>query len=341
MNKISLQRLCVNDISKYRSQLMGVATLLVIFGHSAGNGVVMPSWMESLCGLASVGVDIFLLVSGLGLWYSLQKSEISNWGGVFTWYKRRYARILVPYLLISLVVNILAIMRGSKTITTAILDITTINYWLNHRGAWFIAMLIPLYAITPLHDYICKKVKNPLLFNITIIVSFVCISCITINVEDIALQKFIDNINQVIYHIPAFYVGFLLAPLSKENKRISWFWIAGLPIIIVGILKILGIGYWPGFLFLPLTGILCVIFHYLNKHLMRVFDFFGKISLESYLMNGAIGPWIIAYFPMIYESPLNKGCYLFYGLVIIFGTLLAYAVHKICDKLYFNRINAK
>ena len=53
----------VSDISKYRSGLMGIATLLVIFGHSAGNGVVMPNWMISLCGLASVGVDIFLLVS--------------------------------------------------------------------------------------------------------------------------------------------------------------------------------------------------------------------------------------------------------------------------------------
>lgn len=70
----------VNDISEYRTELMGVATLLVIFGHSAGNGVVMPGWMESLCGLASVGVDIFLLVSGLGLWYSLQKSVLTNWG---------------------------------------------------------------------------------------------------------------------------------------------------------------------------------------------------------------------------------------------------------------------
>lgn len=71
----------VNDISEYRTELMGVATLLVIFGHSAGNGVVMPGWMESLCGLASVGVDIFLLVSGLGLWYSLQKFVLTNWGG--------------------------------------------------------------------------------------------------------------------------------------------------------------------------------------------------------------------------------------------------------------------
>ena len=59
----------LQDISKYRTQLMGVATLLVILGHSAGNGVVMPGWMESLCGLASVGVDIFLLVSGFGLWF--------------------------------------------------------------------------------------------------------------------------------------------------------------------------------------------------------------------------------------------------------------------------------
>lgn len=45
----------VQDISEYRGQLMGIATLLVIFGHSVGNGVAMPRWMESLCGLSSVG----------------------------------------------------------------------------------------------------------------------------------------------------------------------------------------------------------------------------------------------------------------------------------------------
>ena len=74
-------KFCVHEISQYRTELMGVATLLVIFGHSAGNGVVMPGWMESLCGLASVGVDIFLLVSGLGLWYSLSSAEATHQGG--------------------------------------------------------------------------------------------------------------------------------------------------------------------------------------------------------------------------------------------------------------------
>ena len=71
----------VQEISQYRTELMGVATLLVIFGHSAGNGVVMPGWMESLCGLASVGVDIFLLVSGLGLWYSLRSTDATHHRG--------------------------------------------------------------------------------------------------------------------------------------------------------------------------------------------------------------------------------------------------------------------
>ena len=91
----------VQDISEYRGQLMGIATLLVIFGHSVGNGVAMPRWMESLCGLSSVGVDIFLLVSGLGLWYSLTSLNGNNvQQGVRCWYLRRYKRILIPYLII-------------------------------------------------------------------------------------------------------------------------------------------------------------------------------------------------------------------------------------------------
>ena len=290
----------IQEISKYRTELMGVATLLVIFGYSAENGVVMPGWMESLCGLASVGVDIFLLVSGLGLWYSLRKSDLTDMGRVFSWYRRRYARVLVPYLLISIVVNVLAITRGSKTITTAILDITTINYWLNHRSAWFVAMLIPLYAITPLHDYICRKVKNPLLFNLFVICSFVVISCIPNTIDNIALHRLIDNVLFIIFHLPAFIVGFMIAPLATNDKEVSWIWMSVVPITVVILLKILGIGYWPGFLFLPFTGILCIVFRYCGRIVMGIFNFFGNISLESYLMNGAVGPWIIAYLPMIY-----------------------------------------
>lgn len=80
-------------------------------------------------------------------------------GGVKCWYIRRYKRILVPYFIIADIGNILAVM-GGRTIAEAVLNISTISYWLEHKGAWYIAMLIPLYAITPVHDAICKKIKK-------------------------------------------------------------------------------------------------------------------------------------------------------------------------------------
>lgn len=70
-------------------------------------------------------------------------------GGVKCWYIRRYKRILVPYFIIADIGNILAVM-GGRTIAEAVLNISTISYWLEHKGAWYIAMLVPLYAITPL-----------------------------------------------------------------------------------------------------------------------------------------------------------------------------------------------
>lgn len=149
----------VQNISKYRGQLMGIATLLVIFGHSVGNGVAMPRWMESLCGLSSVGVDIFLLVSGLGLWYSLTSLNGNNFERVNIWYLRRYKRILIPYLIIIGFQKVLSVLHGMPLLQ-ALFELSTLSYWVNHQGAWFIAMLIPVYALTPLHYRICNKVKE-------------------------------------------------------------------------------------------------------------------------------------------------------------------------------------
>lgn len=155
----------VQDISEYRGQLMGIATLLVIFGHSVGNGVAMPRWMESLCGLSSVGVDIFLLVSGLGLWYSLTSLNGNNvQQGVRCWYLRRYKRILIPYLIIIGFHYTLSVLHGMP-ISQALFELSTLSYWVNHQGAWFIAMLIPVYALTPLHYRIYNKVKSPVLYS--------------------------------------------------------------------------------------------------------------------------------------------------------------------------------
>ena len=66
-------------ISKYRTEIMGFAAILIILCHANVAGVVTPCLVRRLLGLGNVGVDIFLFVSGIGMYYSL--SKVNTWGG--------------------------------------------------------------------------------------------------------------------------------------------------------------------------------------------------------------------------------------------------------------------
>lgn len=75
------------------------------------------------------------------------------------------------------------------------------------------------------------------------------------------------------------------------------------------------------------------IFERTNKSVKSCSKFFGKISLESYLFNTGLGGLIVTFCPFIYNSSMNTGCYLSYGLVLVGGTIMAYLVHKLCGKI--------
>lgn len=47
-------------ISKYRTQLMGIAAILILVCHAPGNNVLMPQFLLKLCEQGQYGVDIFL-----------------------------------------------------------------------------------------------------------------------------------------------------------------------------------------------------------------------------------------------------------------------------------------
>ena len=49
----------VNQISKFRPALMGIATILIFIVHAPDNGVMMPNTLKTICALGSLGVDLF------------------------------------------------------------------------------------------------------------------------------------------------------------------------------------------------------------------------------------------------------------------------------------------
>lgn len=68
----------LEELSIKRTQLMGLATLMIIICHASASHVLMPYWLSKLMDLGNYGVDIFLFLSGLGLFYSLSNKPVTS-----------------------------------------------------------------------------------------------------------------------------------------------------------------------------------------------------------------------------------------------------------------------
>lgn len=322
-------------LSKYRQALMGIATIFVLMIHCLDRGVAIPSLLRPIFQLGALGVDIFLLVSGLGLWYSLQSLDAVNSksGGVISWYSKRYKRILSPYVIIAGASCLWSIIVGGNDVWSSLLEFSTIDFWLHHRGAWYVAMLIPLYAITPLHHTICQRMKYPMIYNLAVIAFLIVISNYRPEVPSGTWANIIENVRHVVYRLPLFFVGYMIAPYVKKGSHVSLLWLVIVPVLLSGVLKVTNFSYWPSWLCLPVVTICGNIFEHSASWLNAVWNFYGKISLESYLFNGVMYGVLLTCLPFQNHESWNYGGFLHYGLVVVVGTVFAYLVNRMCERI--------
>lgn len=62
----------LGNISRYRGELMGLAIIFVVLFHV---GLPREDIFFGLRRMGNIGVDIFLFLSGIGLWYSWSKTR--------------------------------------------------------------------------------------------------------------------------------------------------------------------------------------------------------------------------------------------------------------------------
>lgn len=259
--------------SKYRTQIMGLAAIMIILCHVRGLDYSQAPYMGKIIWLGNYGVELFLFVSGLGMYHSLNQNEELG-----KWYKKRYLRITIPFVLITAVIYPFRFVFGVyASLPDFLLSITTLEFWLYHRGAWYVAMLFPLYLFTPC---IVKALKSKYKY---LIMSFMIIMLLfvsRIHVEN----NVICNIQFVLVRIPFYILGIGLAPLvmSKYNLRIRY----ACAVFILGILiwHYLGISFGGGIVIVLLTGFFVNIIVE-NRIVNKVLTFVGTMSLESYLTN--------------------------------------------------------
>ena len=131
-------------LSEYRSSLMGFAILYIMFFHLEGH---CPYIHSHFFILGNTGVEIFLLLSGLGLYYSLSRENTIN---IKLFYKKRMLRILPAFWMVIIPLSIINLIKGEIPLglaITRILGLSAFNEGAN--GYWYITAILICYIFTP------------------------------------------------------------------------------------------------------------------------------------------------------------------------------------------------
>lgn len=311
----------VSQLSVFRTQIMGLAALMIIVCHAPASGVNMPDILARLMGLGNFGVDIFFFLSGIGCYYSLI-NNVS--GGCFCYFKRRFSRLMIPYLLISLPFCLFYLLVGRDNLLDTMYCLTTLEYWLFHKGAWFVAFMIPIYMISPVLYKICDGTNKSWIYMAILIFITTYLSSIP------SLHTVVSNIQSALLRMPSYLIGMAIAPYCMNKKTINVIWVIIL-VFCYFVFTALHIRQYAIWAIIPIIMYMSVLLVKLLSRIQIVNAFvtlMGNISLESYLTNIYLNSLFVFLVPSYIYSPIFFGRYLEYALVIIFGILMAY-VYKI------------
>ncbi len=235
------------------------------------------------------GVEIFLFLSGICLYYSMKKEfNIKNF------YIKRLKRIGISFLLINGIWWFYSCIILRNDVLEFIENITFYSFWVEgYKLVWFVALIIPLYILYPLlFKYIlCNNKINPL-FCIIMMCIIIYIGCGIFKYFD---SEYFKMIEIALTRIPVFLLGAYCGILVYENRIITTN-IKLFSFIIV----ILGIGYFyiypigvtkvfrTTYLLLgPSIAIwICICLEIINsKKINALLSNWGGLSLELYLSH--------------------------------------------------------
>ena len=320
---------------------MGIAIVCIMLCH---NTVTVPGWLvlprRVLTAMFQCGVDMFMLLSGLGLCYSFHKNPKKS-----TFWKKRYGKIFPPYVISVFVYGFVYVgyMRRA-TLKHYLWTYSLISFYTDAvLSIWFIAAIILLYAVFPLlYTAMQRHYKG---------FSFMCIAvaagCLGLSFID--CHKTLRIINEIfISRVPAFLLGMIIAKAILDEKKPSvtscavWLtWLLS-AVLIIWVLLATPRNFWTitRLLFLPfsLSGMLILTMGMdkCNKNgcLYRSLSSLGGVTLELYLIHERVLMTINAYLYLFDASPvlLSVAANIFAILVSLVG---AWVLKKVVLVLTF------
>ena len=136
-------------INKYRGQIMGVSALWIVVYHTwyriftPETSPKLLYYIElAISKLGYFGVDIFFLLSGIGLSYAIGKYSLKEF------WLRRFRRLAVPVLVVSLI----QWAKEGWTVLYYLFGLSGIGFFIKrHYFLWFISAITATYLLFPLY----------------------------------------------------------------------------------------------------------------------------------------------------------------------------------------------
>ncbi len=334
-------------LSRHRVSIMACAMIWIMLFHANQTGVVFPGCAKVLSLFmrrGNAGVDMFLLLSGIGLYFSYRKNP-----DVFSFYKKRLQRVLLPYLFIGGVFWIIADLLWKKDIVLFLKDITLISFWKDGiTRSWFVALILLLYAVFPaIWKFACcgEKVKTERLV-------FLIVAVMGMNyVLGMWFPDWFDLVEIALARIPVFLVGIALAEKVWEKQPVKLsecivlLALCGLKIL-MNMYKIKGVysRYWLAVFAVCICIVLGIVFELCERNLAlcKLTNLIGPIgtwSLELYIVH----VWVRRFLLKLDISYVIGGINLDrYGvmtllMLVIGSALITWCAVWIEKRLFFNK----
>lgn len=276
------------NISRFRGELMGAAMIIIILFH-----VDLPrdDAFFGLRRMGNLGVDMFLFLSGIGLWFAWSKRP--DWRHFL---RRRFVRIYPCWLIIACAYYIPRFHGGSAWAWIDLFGEIGFNwgFWLRDELTfWYVPAIMLLYLFAP--PYMALITKHPIYKWLPAAMIMWCI-----------LVQWVTPIHNAVGHleifwsrVPIFFIGINMGEIVRQKKTVDG---AGIWLVIILFVMALASsifleqvrhGEFPLFiermLYIPLTvtSILLLnrIFRRLPAWVNRCFAFVGALSLECYLIH--------------------------------------------------------
>ena len=324
---------------------MGFAILWIMLFH-----LRVPTDLAVIDFIRSVGyggVDIFLFLSGFGLYFSMSRKNFE----IKKYYRSRFFRIVPEYWVVIGIVFLAQMDFSARAFYLLICKATTLGYWIGYRDeSWFISCILFLYAIYPIYFKLFKK------YGIKASFHFIGAGFSLMLIYALTCIFFYDSKNYggfiilTYARIPIFFIGAIFGHWAKDGcnikltKRLKVIGLSAAIIASVALvffqtflfyaLQTCSLAYLPYIIITPVLSMLLAIFFDKYKTIDKIFTVFGLMSLELYLCHIFIYKLFFDFIDFLDKDSSNI-------LTMLISFFAAYALYLVNKKILTRRTNIR